>query len=65
MQSVIDDNPELVEKTARALLKGVAYLQDDKDAAVKMIADINRSTAERRRKGVGERLQAALAHRRR
>lgn len=41
MQSVIDNDPELIAKTTRALLKGVAYLQDEKDAAVKMIAEVN------------------------
>jgi NitT/TauT family transport system substrate-binding protein len=39
--SFITENPELTQKTVNALYRGVAYLQDNKDAAVKIIADLN------------------------
>lgn len=59
LKSNMDDNPELFAKTARALLKGVAYLQDNKDAAVKMISEVNQvppSVAEKEWANVFEKL---------
>lgn len=41
LNSFIQDDPELTQKTLNALYRGVAYLQDNKDAAVKIIADLN------------------------
>ncbi|MGX1098122.1 ABC transporter substrate-binding protein [Amorphus sp. MBR-141] len=41
LSSFIQDDPELTQKTVNALYRGVAYLQDNKDAAVKIIADLN------------------------
>lgn len=41
LNSFIKDDPELTQKTMNALYRGVAYLQDNKDAAVKIIADLN------------------------
>lgn len=39
--SFIEENPELVQKATNALYRGVAYLQDNKDAAIKIIAELN------------------------
>jgi len=41
LNSFITENPELTQKAVNALYRGVAYLQDNKDAAVKIIADLN------------------------
>lgn len=37
----IKNKPELLKKTVKALLGGLAYLQDNREAAVKLIAEIN------------------------
>src|SRR5690606_27083499 len=37
----IDEKPELLKKTVKALLGGLAYLQDNRESAVKLIAEIN------------------------
>ena len=44
--SFIEENPELVQKATNALYRGVAYLQDNKDAAIKIIADLNNISPE-------------------
>lgn len=41
LTSFYEDNPELAQKTLNALYRGLAYLQDNKDAAVKIIAELN------------------------
>lgn len=41
LASFLEDTPERAQKTANALYRGLAYLQDNKEAAVKIIADLN------------------------
>ena len=41
LNSFVEEKPELAQKTLNALYRGVAYLQDNKDAAIKIIADLN------------------------